>query len=101
DRQVTQNLFADNWIVQDSFTFKIEATKLLEEMKDGGKLIMSDSEISAFAGISLHRTYTYYHYAPSYEDGLRADFTKLFFPYRYFNAQKIKSLGHEEIVRRH
>lgn len=100
DRQVTQNLFSDNWIVQDTFTFKIEAAKLLEDMKGEGLLSMSDTEIGAFAGLSFHRTYTYYHYADSYEEGLRADFQKLFFPYKFFYAQKIKELGHEEIVRR-
>ncbi len=100
DRQVTQNLFADNWIVQDTFTFKIEATKLLEDMKSDGLLAMTDSEIGSFAGLSFHRTYTYYHYASSYEEGLRADFQKLFFPYKFFYAQKLGELGHEEIVRR-
>ncbi|HLW56070.1 MAG TPA: hypothetical protein VKY27_01715 [Bacteriovoracaceae bacterium] len=100
DRQVTQNLFSDNWIVQDTFTFRIEATKLLDDMKNDGLLNMNDTEIGAFAGLSFHRTYTYYHYAPSYEDGLRADFKKLFFPYRFFYEQRITDLDHEEIVRR-
>lgn len=100
DRQVTQNLFADNWIVQDTFTFKVEASKLLEDMKDQGLVLMSESEIGAFAGLSFQRTYTYYHYAPTYEDGLRADFRKLFFPYRYFAAQKLGELGNEEIIKK-
>lgn len=100
DRQVTQNLFADNWIVQDTFTFKVEASKLLEDMKDQGQVVMSDTEIGAFAGLSFQRTYTYYHYAPTYEEGLRSDYRKLFFPYKYFQAQQLGQLGNEEIVKK-
>ncbi|HXH31583.1 MAG TPA: hypothetical protein VNJ01_12265 [Bacteriovoracaceae bacterium] len=100
DRQVTPNLFGSNWLVQDSFTLEIEATTFLERLNQAGGSFMDASEIGAFAGITFKRVYTYYHYAKSYNDGLRADFTKLFLPFVRFNQSGMEKMGHEEIMKR-
>ena len=100
DRQVTPNLFGSNWLIQDTFTFDIEATSFLEKTNEAGITNMSGTEIGAFAGLTFKRVYTYYHYANSYQEGLRADFSKLFLPFLKMNPNSISRMNHEEIVKR-
>ena len=100
DRQVTPNLFGSNWLIQDTFTFDIEATSFLEKATQAGITEMSAAEIGAFAGITFKRVYTYYHYANSYSEGLRADFSKLFLPFIKFNMKGIEQMQNEEIIKR-
>jgi hypothetical protein len=100
DRQVTPNLFGNNWLIQDTFTFDIEATSFLEKTNEAGITNMSGAEIGAFAGLTFKRVYTYYHYANSYQEGLRADFSKLFLPFLKINPNSISRMNHEEIVKR-
>lgn len=100
DRQVVPNLFGSNWLVQDTFTFDIEATTFLERSNEAGITTMSDAEIGAFAGLTFRRVYTYYHYANSYQEGLRADFSKLFLPFLKLNVSTVPRMGPEEIVKR-
>ena len=100
DRQVTPNLFGSNWLIQDTFTFDIEATSFLEKTNEAGITSMSATEIGAFAGLTFKRVYTYYHYANSYQEGLRADFSKLFLPFLKLNPNSISRMNHEEIIKR-
>jgi hypothetical protein len=100
DRQVTPNLFGENWLIQDTFVFAIDATSFLEKLSQSGLLDMSGIEIGTFAGITFKRVYTYYHYANSYQDGLSADFSKLFLPFKRFNQQGLERMEHEEIMKR-
>lgn len=100
DRQVTPNIFGQNWLVMDSFTFSVEATTFLEKLNEAGLTTMSGTEIGAFAGITFKRVYTYWHYANSYQDGLQSDFTKLFLPFIRFNQSGMETMADEEIMKR-
>lgn len=100
DRQVVPNLFGNNWLVQDTFTFDIEATTFLERANEAGITSMTPTEIGAFAGITFKRIYTYYHYANSYTEGLSADFSKLFLPFVKMNPNSIGNMNNEEIIKR-
>jgi hypothetical protein len=100
DRQVTPNLFGSNWLIQDTFTFDIEATTFLEKTNEAGMTELSAAEIGAFAGMTFKRVYTYYHYANSYNEGLRADFSKLFLPFLKLNPTSISNMGEAEIMKR-
>jgi hypothetical protein len=100
DRQVTPNMFGQNWLVMDTFTFEIEATTFLERLTQSGLSGMNATEIGAFAGITFKRIYTYWHYATSYQEGLIADFSKLFLPFLKFNTNSIEKMGNEEIMKR-
>jgi hypothetical protein len=100
DRQVTPNIFGSNWLIADSFTFEVEASTFLEKLNEAGLANMSAVEIGAFAGISFRRVYTYYHYAPSYQEGLVADFDKLFLPFVRFNRPGMERMQDEEIMKR-
>ena len=100
DRQVTPNIFGQNWLVMDAFTFSIEATTFLEKLNEAGLTTMSGTEIGAFAGITFKRVYTYWHYANSYQEGLQSDFTKLFLPFIKFNQSGMETMADEEIMKR-
>jgi len=100
DRQVNPNIFGSNWLIMDTFTFEIEATTFLEKLAQEGMSTMSSVEIGAFAGISFRRVYTTWHYANSYQEGLLADFSKLFLPFTKFNQKGMERMSHEEIVKR-
>jgi hypothetical protein len=100
DRQVTPNLFGSNWLIQDTFTFDIEATTFLQRSNEAGITTMTDLEIGAFAGVTFKRVYTYYHYANSYNEGLRADFSKLFLPFLKLNTTSIGRMDNDEIIKR-
>lgn len=100
DRQVTPNIFAQNWLVMDTFTFEIEAATFLEKLAEAGLSGMSATEIAAFAGITFRRVYTYWHYANSYQEGLAADLSKMFLPFLKFNHNDMEKMGHEEIMKR-
>lgn len=100
DRQVTPNIFGQNWLVMDSFTFSVEATTFLEKLNEAGLTTMSGTEIGAFAGITFKRVYTYWHYANSYQDGLQSDFSKLFLPFVKFTQSGMETMGDEEIMKR-
>jgi hypothetical protein len=100
DRQVTPNIFGQNWLVMDTFTFEIEATTFLEKLNEAGLSQMSATEIGAFAGITFKRVYTYWSYANSYQEGLIADFSKLFLPFLKFTQAQIENMGNEEIMKR-
>lgn len=100
DRQVTPNIFGQNWLVMDTFTFEIEATTFLEKTSEAGITNMSAAQIGAFAGITFKRVYTYWHYADSYQAGLTADFSKLFLPFVRFNSKGIEKMDGEEVMKR-
>jgi hypothetical protein len=100
DRQVNPNIFGQNWLIMDTFTFEIEATTFLEKLAKEGMSTMSSVEIGAFAGISFRRVYTTWHYANSYQEGLLADFSKLFLPFMKFNQKGMERMAHEEIIKR-
>lgn len=100
DRQVTPNLFGSNYLIADTFTFDIEATTFIEGTNAAGITAMSAADIGAFAGVTFKRVYTYYHYANSYNEGLRADFSKLFLPFLRMNTAGIAKMNHEEIIKR-
>lgn len=100
DRQVTPNIFGENWLIMDSFTFQIEATSVLQKLNEAKIVNMSLDEIGAFAGITFRRTYTYWHYADSYQAGLMADFSKLFLPFLKFNLNQFEKMGTEEIIKK-
>jgi hypothetical protein len=100
DRQVVPPSVVTQWLVQDTFTLAIEATTFLETLKDAGLNQMSSTEIGAFAGVTFTRTYTYYHYANSFAEGIRSDYSKLFMSFMMFNVKGIQGMGKDEFIKR-
>jgi hypothetical protein len=91
DRNLAPDLFDDKrWIVTDTFTIDIDASKIFGNLRDKQLIDMTEQNLAAFAGIIFKRKFTWVHYANSYNDGLMKDFDKLFFP---FNALSVKNLA--------
>lgn len=99
DRNLAPDLFDDKrWIVTDTMSVTIDASKIFGRLKSEGKIDLSEKNLNAFAGLVFKRSYTYVHFADSYEEGLMRDFEKLFFPFRYFSPTKIKALSANEFL---
>ncbi len=93
DRKLAPDLFDDQrWIVTDTMSLSIDASKLFGRLKNEGKIDISEKNLNAFVGVVFKRSFTYNHIANSYEDGLMKDFEKLFFPHRYFDSEKVLEL---------
>lgn len=99
DRNLAPDLFDDHrWIVTDTMSITVDASKIFGRLKNEGKIDLTEKNLNAFAGLVFKRSYTYVHFANSYEEGLMRDFEKLFFPFRYFTAMKIKGLSANEFL---
>ena len=103
DRQIHPNILGANgkdWLIMDTFTFEIEATTFLEKLTQEGLANMNSIDLGAFAGITFRRVYTTWHYADTYQQGLVADFSKLFLPFIKFNHKGIERMSNGEIIKR-
>jgi hypothetical protein len=100
NREVAPTLFGDEWLVHDTLYIVINAQTFLGQLSDDGIIDMTESEIGAFAGISLVREYKYTHVADSYMNGLTSDFSKLFLSFTKFNANHVLSMPEYEFMSR-
>lgn len=99
DRNLAPDLFdSKRWIVTDRFSIFIDASKVLGNLKDQKIIDMSNTNLAAFAGIVFKRTYTWVHYANSYEEGLCGHFEKLFLPFTALQFNKISHLESNEMI---
>ncbi len=99
DRNLAPDLFDDKrWIVTDTCTLFIDASKLLSNLKNQKIIDISEINLAAFAGIVYKRTFTWVHYAANYEEGLTTHFEKLFFPFASMNVFNISHLEKNEMV---
>lgn len=91
DRNLAPDLHDDKrWIVTDTFTIDIDASKVFGSLRDSGAIDMSEQNLAAFAGVVFKRKFTWVHFAANYNDGLMGDFEKLFMP---FNAMKFSTIA--------
>lgn len=99
DRNLAPDLFDDKrWIVTDTFTVDIDASKVMGSLRDSGAINMSDENLAAFAGIVFKRKFTWIHYANSYQEGLSSHFEKLFLPFNALTYANITKLDANEMV---
>lgn len=99
DRNLAPDLFDDKrWIVTDTLTIDIDASKVLGKLRDSGAIDMTEENFAAFAGIVFKRKFTWVHYAATYNDGLMRDFDKLFFPFRAFTYANVAKLPNNEMI---
>lgn len=88
------------WTVVDTMTINIDASTFLGKLNDAGVVDMNESEIAAFAGITFTRVYTSYHNAPSYNDGLRSDYTTLFLPFLSYGPKAVWKMEEGSVIKR-
>lgn len=99
DRNLAPDLFDDKrWIVTDSFTVFIDASKVISNLADSKIIDISEKNLAAFAGIVFKRTFTWVHYAPSYEEGLTTHFEKLFLPFAALSMENISKMSPNEMI---
>ncbi len=99
DRNLAPDLFHDSrWIVTDTFTIHIDASKVLGNLRDQRVIDMTQENMTAFAGIVFNRKFTWVHFAANYSDGLMGNFHKLFMPFSALNIENIKNLAANEMI---
>jgi hypothetical protein len=98
-RSLAPDLFSSTrYIVTDTLTISVDASKILNKLKNQNAIDISESNLALFAGIVFQRKFTWIHYANSYDEGLSTHFEKLFFPFRGIQFDTLKSLGADEII---
>ena len=99
DRGLAPDLFDDKrWIVTDTFSIYIDASKVMGNLKDQKVIDMSQTNLTAFGGIVFKRTYTWVHFANSYAEGLSTHFEKLFLPFNALNFENINKMQTNEMI---
>lgn len=99
DRNLAPDLFDDKrWIVTDTFTVDIDASKVLGSLRDSGAIDMTEKNLAAFAGVVFKRKFTWIHYAANYNDGLMGHFEKLFMPFNALTFSNIAALENNEMI---
>lgn len=99
DRNLAPDLFDDKrWIVTDTFTVDIDASKVIGGLRDAGAINLSEQNLAAFAGVVFKRKFTWIHYANSYEEGLSSHFEKLFLPFNALNYSNLANLDTNEMI---
>lgn len=99
DRNLSPDIAdAQRWIVKDTFSIFIDASKIMSNLKDQKVIDISESNLAAFAGIVFKRTYTWIHFANSYNEGLTTHFEKLFLPFSALQFNNISNMQTNEMV---
>ncbi len=99
DRNLAPDLFDDKrWIVTDTFTVDIDASRVLGNLRDQGAIDMTEENLAAFAGIVFKRKFIWVHYAASYNDGLMGHFEKLFMPFSALSFNNVAKLDPNEMI---
>lgn len=99
DRNLAPDVYDDKrWIVTDTFSIFIDASRVLSNLADSKVIDISQQNLAAFAGIVFKRTFTWVHFANSYEEGLTTHFEKLFLPFVSMNFSHISRMAPNEMV---
>lgn len=99
DRNLAPDLFdVKRWIVTDTFSVFIDASKVLSNLSDSKVIDISEQNLAAFAGIVFKRTFTWVHFANSYEEGLTGHFEKLFLPFSALKFSNISNMNSNEMI---
>ena len=99
ERNLAPDLFDDKrWIVTDVFSIFIDASKVIGHLSNSKMIEISQQNQAAFVGIVFKRTFTWVHFAPSYQEGLSTHFEKLFLPFSAFSLARISDMNSDEIL---
>ncbi|MCO4755074.1 MAG: hypothetical protein KC478_11375 [Bacteriovoracaceae bacterium] len=92
NRQLSQDLYSDGWIVHDKLVIGIDASTLLTNLQQEDLIEIDKEGIGAFAGVSFIREYQYNHKASTFLEGLQSDYSKLFLSFTKFNPEHVLNL---------
>lgn len=100
-RQVAPDLFDDErWLVTDTFDIQVDATQLLNCLKNEEVIDISESNLALFAGLTFKRKYTHVHFADSYEKALGFNLDKLFYGFQNFRSSESLRLAPDEFIKK-
>lgn len=98
NRVVAPDPTSDKWVVTDSLTIHIDASKIINKLKNQNAININEQNMALFAGVVFERKFYWYHFAKSYEEGLSTHFEKLFFPFKGVELKSIQTLGKNEFI---
>ena len=99
NRNLAPDLTNDTrWIVTDTFTIHIDASKVMNNLQNQNAINLDQKTLAAFVGVAFQRTFTWVHFANSYEEGLSTHFEKLFFPFHALTYENMSNLSNNEMI---
>lgn len=99
DRNLAPDLFdAKRWIVTDTFSIHIDAHKVMQNLQNQNAINLDQKTLAAFLGVVFKRTFTWVHFADSYDEGLSTHFEKLFFPFHALTFKNMANLTNNEMI---
>lgn len=100
-RQVAPDLFDDErWLVTDTFNIQVDASQLLNRLKNEDVIDISEQNLALFAGLTFKRSYTHVHFANSYERALGFNLDKLFYGFQNFRNLNALELAPNEFIKK-
>jgi hypothetical protein len=100
-RQVAPDLFDDErWLVTDTFDIQVDASQLLNRLKNEDVIDISEQNLALFAGLTFKRSYTHVHFADSYEKALGFNLDKLFYGFQNFRNIESLELAPDEFIKK-
>lgn len=100
-RQLAPDLFhPDRWIVTDELVIRIDASLLLDRLKNLDFINITETQYAAFAGVEFERRYRHAHFANSYSEGLVLNLNKLFLTFKQFRGRNYLQMGDYEFLSR-
>lgn len=100
-RQVAPDLFDDErWLVTDTFNIQVDASQLLNRLKNDDVIDISEQNLALFAGLTFKRSYTHVHFADSYEKALGFNLDKLFYGFQNFRNLESLRLSPNEFIKK-
>jgi hypothetical protein len=98
DRSIAPDISSAKWIVTDTLVINIDASKIINKLKDQNAIDINQKNLALFAGVIFQRKFTWQHFANSYDEGLSTHFEKLFFPFMGIKFNSIQALESNEII---
>ncbi len=100
-REVAPDLFDDErWLVTDTFNIYIDATKVLNQLKNDEVIDITERNLAAFAGLTFKRSYTQVHFADDYQRALGFNLDKLFFSFKNFRNLEALNIQENEFIKK-
>ena len=99
-RRLEPMLNGSAWRVLDRIILGVGAKTFLKNLRDAGKIQITDAQLKLFTGVVFKREYSYEHIAASYREGLISDFDKLLLSFKKFENFNFFNLEEGEILRK-
>ena len=98
-KDIGPDLLDENrFIVTDTISININASTLLNNMRDENIISIEDGAINAFAGLAFKRTFRSIYFVHNYQEAIEASLDRLLFSFLFFRANNFKKLSPGEML---